>query len=603
MVDPTSPPPAASSAQNGSGVYLYPSTSCIPANDICASVEKISPSSSSANPDSRETYLSLLPHEQIIEICLLFEPHVPLHVKATVWPADLGAAILELKKKTAALAQPQPQSQPDPAIVPTPATNGAHVGLFAHQVHPPGRYASPPPLDEVPPMGSLRNPAEEAREKEKASVAAAASTSTATLPSTSHPPTNNGDSSTRQATPGSHAATSLPQGQPATLHPPAPYPYGPYGYPMPPPPQGQQGAYPHTPYYSQPGYSSHYPYPHYPPGYPAPPPGPTPPPPHAHGSQPLFNSSPLVRPPIHPSTAVPQPPPPPPSGEDLPSYEEMIVEALLDCGESEGAAPKDLFTWMASRYPLQTNFRPSASQALQKAYKRGRLEKRAGGKYRLNASWEGGAVRVQRVDFRIAPHLCSLNVDIEAYDASTANPCPDYLCYATSSTTNLIALHSRPAATQPTITCSRATTLQRIPLPVPIRALSRVSSARPARPAIARQTLNSCPSRRRSSSSESERRQGRRRRQRRPLGGCTVHPQSNQLRPTPADLQQRERFCLSLCRRARRRRLRRDAQRDCCRGCVGACRASEDDAHGRRGRIVAGATCAPCCSAYRDRGR
>ncbi|KAI0670899.1 hypothetical protein C8Q78DRAFT_1069623 [Trametes maxima] len=63
----------------------------------------------------------------------------------------------------------------------------------------------------------------------------------------------------------------------------------------------------------------------------------------------------------------------------------------MDCGDSEGAAPKDLFTWMAGRYPLQTNFRPSASQALQKAYKRGRLEKRLGGKYRLNSAWEGGA--------------------------------------------------------------------------------------------------------------------------------------------------------------------------------------------------------------------
>ena len=37
------------------------------------------------------------------------------------------------------------------------------------------------------------------------------------------------------------------------------------------------------------------------------------------------------------------------------------------------------------------NFRPSASQALQKAYKRGRLEK-IGGKYRLNPNWEGGNV-------------------------------------------------------------------------------------------------------------------------------------------------------------------------------------------------------------------
>ncbi|KAH9936126.1 uncharacterized protein B0H18DRAFT_868004 [Fomitopsis serialis] len=67
----------------------------------------------------------------------------------------------------------------------------------------------------------------------------------------------------------------------------------------------------------------------------------------------------------------------------------MIVEALMDTGDPEGAAPKDLFAWMASRYPLQTNFRPSASQALQKAYKRGRLEK-VSGKYRLNPSWEGG---------------------------------------------------------------------------------------------------------------------------------------------------------------------------------------------------------------------
>ena len=70
----------------------------------------------------------------------------------------------------------------------------------------------------------------------------------------------------------------------------------------------------------------------------------------------------------------------------------MIVEALIDIGDPDGAAPKDLFLWMGSRWPLQTNFRPSASQALQKAYKRGRLEKLDSGKYRLNANWEGGAV-------------------------------------------------------------------------------------------------------------------------------------------------------------------------------------------------------------------
>jgi len=47
-------------------------------------------------------------------------------------------------------------------------------------------------------------------------------------------------------------------------------------------------------------------------------------------------------------------------------------------------------------YPLQQNFRPSASQALHKALKRGRLEK-VGGKYRLNPSWGGG------------PTVCSLS--------------------------------------------------------------------------------------------------------------------------------------------------------------------------------------------------
>lgn len=80
--------------------------------------------------------------------------------------------------------------------------------------------------------------------------------------------------------------------------------------------------------------------------------------------------------------------------DDLPSYEEMIVEALQESTDSEGCAPKDLFAWMAARYPLQSNFRPSASQALQKAFKRGRFEKSSNGKYRLSATWEGGSVRV-----------------------------------------------------------------------------------------------------------------------------------------------------------------------------------------------------------------
>ncbi|KAF9778626.1 hypothetical protein BJ322DRAFT_477513 [Thelephora terrestris] len=101
----------------------------------------------------------------------------------------------------------------------------------------------------------------------------------------------------------------------------------------------------------------------------------------------------FLPPPMHYGTMYTRPPVTRPDGstEDLPSYEEMIVNALMEHPDPEGAPPKDLFAWMAARYPLQTNFRPSASQALQKAFKRGRLEKGPGGKYRLNASWEGGS--------------------------------------------------------------------------------------------------------------------------------------------------------------------------------------------------------------------
>ncbi|RPD62242.1 hypothetical protein L226DRAFT_611154 [Lentinus tigrinus ALCF2SS1-7] len=371
MLDPSLLPPSAdSSAQNGSAENTH--------------VHEIPPiPSADSDTDKRKTYLSLLPHEQIIKICLLFEPHVPLQVKTTVWPVDLDAAILELKKKadTLPLSPPKPDA-PTPVSVSNDAPLPTDTSTPAHQVNPPGPNVPPPhPPDEDPPMGSLRDPAEEAREREQASAAKPIESHTAS-PAPPNPQTNGNAvaSSSRHPTP---SGTPQPQGpaQHATLRPPGPYPYAPYGYAMPPQPPGQQAAYPHAPYYPPSGYPSHYPYPyHPPPGYP-PPPGHTPPPP---GGQPLFNTNPLGRPP-HP------PQPPPPSGEDLPSYEEMIVEALLDCGEAEGAAPKDLFTWMASRYPLQTNFRPSASQALQKAYKRGRLEKRENGKYRLNAAWEGGA--------------------------------------------------------------------------------------------------------------------------------------------------------------------------------------------------------------------
>ncbi|GAC95963.1 hypothetical protein PHSY_003541 [Pseudozyma hubeiensis SY62] len=67
----------------------------------------------------------------------------------------------------------------------------------------------------------------------------------------------------------------------------------------------------------------------------------------------------------------------------LPSYEDMIVEGLRVMGSSP---PRTLFNWMQDTYPLMKKFRPSAHQALQKAFKRGRLLK-TGSLYRINPSW------------------------------------------------------------------------------------------------------------------------------------------------------------------------------------------------------------------------
>ncbi|TKY85585.1 hypothetical protein EX895_005747 [Sporisorium graminicola] len=67
----------------------------------------------------------------------------------------------------------------------------------------------------------------------------------------------------------------------------------------------------------------------------------------------------------------------------LPSYEDMIVEGLRVMGQ---APPRTLFNWMQDTYPLTKKFRPSAHQALQKAFKRGRLLK-TGSLYRINQAW------------------------------------------------------------------------------------------------------------------------------------------------------------------------------------------------------------------------
>ncbi|KAG9024392.1 hypothetical protein FRB95_011554 [Tulasnella sp. JGI-2019a] len=73
----------------------------------------------------------------------------------------------------------------------------------------------------------------------------------------------------------------------------------------------------------------------------------------------------------------------------MPSYEVMICMALAEIADPEGCAPKVIFDWMNSHFPLVNNFRASAHQALQKTFKRGRLQK-IGSKYRLNPGWSGG---------------------------------------------------------------------------------------------------------------------------------------------------------------------------------------------------------------------
>lgn len=274
----------------------------------------------------KRQYLGLLPLQQIIDICLTFEAHAPLHVKSTVWPYDIRAAIASIQAQKAQASQPQTSPESDaPSKASAP---GVESSSGENPTQPSSSHQSTPTPAQAGPSPSTPS-------------------GTQSVASQSPIPT-----------PGSH------------------YPHHPYYHP----------TYPHAPYYaSHATYGYPQPYPSYPQ-----PPAMYPVNPASH-HPPLFTNTPLVHPP-HPSS---EPPPPLSSVDDLPSYEEMIVEALLDSGDPEGCAPKSLFSWMAMHYPLQMNFRPSASQALQKAYKRGRLEKGSNGKYRLNENWEGGNVRAQ----------------------------------------------------------------------------------------------------------------------------------------------------------------------------------------------------------------
>ncbi|KAJ7147103.1 hypothetical protein C8R43DRAFT_1011869 [Mycena crocata] len=273
--------------------------------------------------DLKRQYLGLMPPQQVIDICLALDIHVPVALKRNIWPTDFRAAI-------AAMQNLVPKLEDTPATIP-PASSGPTTapGTPRAEHQPPKPSSEPKPPDKKPTAGPSTTP-------------------------------------------------SLP------------HPTQPYGF-------STQPAYPHTPYYQAlpPGYAP-FSYPAYaapPPGFPAGystsfPPG------YPSHATPFFTTTTLGQDSTHATPAQVA------EDTDLPSYEDMIVEGLNAVGDPEGLAPKDLFNWMAARYPVQSNFRPSASQALQKAFRRGRFEKSTNGRYRLNANWEGGNSSTRRATRR-----------------------------------------------------------------------------------------------------------------------------------------------------------------------------------------------------------
>lgn len=302
----------------------------------------------------KRTYLTLLPHTQLVELCLAFEAYSPLHVKKSLWPTNLAVAVAELQLGPASTSSQAQDTITSGPVVNAPLTSVSSLPDAVTQSSPTGTSAAiDRHLPSLNPNGDATATGDESSSPQQ--------------PQTSDEPTSQPEPSTSFT---KHSATGLPQG---------PYPHAPYGYP----PTQSLPAYPHTPYYQ-------YPPPSYPHNFPPQPPAPYPHVPFPPSHPPFPPAVPLPRHP-HPTGLPSTDHSGMPGSDDLPSYEDMLVEALTDLNESDGSAPKALFTWMGSRYPLHTNFRPSASQALQKAFKRGRLEKGSNGRYRLNASWDGGS--------------------------------------------------------------------------------------------------------------------------------------------------------------------------------------------------------------------
>ncbi|KAG8764105.1 hypothetical protein FRC11_005515 [Ceratobasidium sp. 423] len=300
--------------------------------DVPAAAEDHTPST----PELKRTYLSLLPQNAIVDLVLSLDTNIT----GNLFPADLAGEVRRMQSSSAA-DDVDGEGSPDPQPAPPP-----------------------PRAPSVPPAGGPRTRAGAARAY---AAALASKDASSTRPS----PAPGGVSFSHTPEP------QQPQPAPAFAPIPQPYPslvvHLPGGSPPLPSPAtptnpASTATNPMWPPHSPTAESS---------VDPGSGPGPV-------RNTPVKKTRTGVIGGYNPITSIG------PSNEGLPSYEEMIVLALMENQDGEGIAPKDVFAWMSARWPLNANFRPSASQALQKAYKRGRLEK-VGTKYKLNPNWHGGA--------------------------------------------------------------------------------------------------------------------------------------------------------------------------------------------------------------------
>ncbi|KAJ1306796.1 hypothetical protein OPQ81_007782 [Rhizoctonia solani] len=296
---------------------------------------------SPSTPELKRTYLSLLPQNAIIDLVLSLDPGVT----SSLFPADLAGEVRRMQSSSAG-DDVDGEGSPDPQPAPPP-----------------------PRAPSVPPAGGPRT---------RAGAARAYAAALASKDASSARPSPAPGGVTFSHTPEPQQPQE-PQSSPPSFAPiPQPYPslvvHLPGGSPPIPSPATPTNTVPaatnpiwppHSPTESGASSAS------------GPGPGPV-------RNTPVKKTRTGVIGGYNPITSIG------PSSEGLPSYEEMIVLALMENQDGEGIAPKDVFAWMSARWPLNANFRPSASQALQKAYKRGRLEK-VGTKYKLNPNWHGGA--------------------------------------------------------------------------------------------------------------------------------------------------------------------------------------------------------------------